>query len=108
MSAHTPGPWRLNALSAHKVIADSLEFVADCGTSSTHPAVENRCAANARLIAAAPDLLEAARGAVVLLKKLQAETNKLRNGSECSIGHYSTYHAETLTAAIAKSTAGES
>ena len=57
---HTPGPWRLDALSAHRVVGPALARIADCGTDSVHPMVEERCAANARLIAAAPALLEAA------------------------------------------------
>ena len=59
MSKITPGPWRLDANSSHVVNGKNLEPVADCRRDSTHPAVEDRCAANARAIAALPELLAA-------------------------------------------------
>jgi len=63
--AHTPGPWRIGVrlpFSGDKFIygAGGAE-VADCDRVTNFPEV-NR--ANAQLIAAAPDLLEAARSAI--------------------------------------------
>ena len=70
-SKHTPGPWRLCGLSAHKVVGARLRPVADCRTGSVHPAEDARCAANARLIAAAPALLSAAEEHALPLLQLQ-------------------------------------
>ncbi len=55
--AYTPGPWRANGSS---VVAspDTFRFLFDCKPLRMTLGVEE-CQANARLIAAAPDLLEA-------------------------------------------------
>ncbi len=78
---HTPGPWRLDGLSAHVVTADngSIE-VARCGHETTHPVTEQRIAANARLIAAAPELLAALRQ----VQDISAEMG--RSGREGTFG----------------------
>lgn len=55
MSAHTKGPWRL--YRRHTGSFDVAPNVAWLGASSIHKPGENE--ANARLIASAPDLLEA-------------------------------------------------
>ena len=58
MSAkHTPGPWQISKKSIDAVVTDAGNYVADCGLSIVIPDDEQR--ANARLIAAAPDMLEA-------------------------------------------------
>ena len=61
MSTHTPGPWSLGRLSGERVVmADGesgLIRVADCRDPDEHAEGTER--ANARLIAAAPDLLAA-------------------------------------------------
>lgn len=60
MSKHTPGPWIISQddefLHVYDVMTPTGYYVA-----STHDGVEGKCnsEANARLIAAAPDLLEA-------------------------------------------------
>lgn len=60
MSAqHTPGPWSVerHPHSGHPLVAGEGEYVvADCGNGEIETASEE---ANARLIAAAPELLEA-------------------------------------------------
>ena len=56
---HTPGPWAVNSPC-------SDEVVADLGGADLIVARSIRTAANAALIAAAPDLLEALRGIVCL------------------------------------------
>jgi hypothetical protein len=79
MSKHTPGPWevmnatdvftRLGAECGDGRCADSKDGwqVADCSVGITFVGDEgqsltlNECRANARLIAAAPDMLEALR-----------------------------------------------
>jgi len=56
-TAHTPGPWT----ASFPVIRDqkSLHILADCSPRDGAHASEEECRANARLIAAAPDLEEA-------------------------------------------------
>lgn len=68
MSKHTPGPWAVtDPDDGHQYLAitaksgtDDAEDVATVGISDVHPNGE----ANANLIAAAPDLLEALVGAL--------------------------------------------
>ena len=53
MSSHTPGPWE----SKRRLVWDTNGFsLADCWDYNR---TEEECFANARLIAAAPDMLEA-------------------------------------------------
>lgn len=59
---HTPGPWR--AVNGKVTNRTGSHFIADCGSLAAHPAPKDGAAeivANARLIAAAPELLEALR-----------------------------------------------
>ena len=66
---HTPGPWIVAGLNVgsvnNKVVAscykDSLESVV------VRPSDDAECLANARLIAAAPDMLVAIKGAIAAL-----------------------------------------
>ena len=64
MSKHTPGPWKLDAGRCFDT--SSGRFFLSYGTEprTGRPYFENFCEldSNARLIAAAPDLLEALRG----------------------------------------------
>lgn len=66
MSAHTPGPWKIERASDpgpfhfHYLVDATDKIVA----STWAPPSESESEANARLIAAAPDLLEALRGVV--------------------------------------------
>jgi hypothetical protein len=69
-TAHTPGPWKLSEKNPDAVISSVGNYVADCGASMIIPPAEQ--AANARLIAAAPDLLSA-------LDHLQSSPNDPRN-----------------------------
>ncbi len=63
---HTPGPWRVTESNLRKVVSDSLDGFDPLagenviGGAWTGP----RAYANARLIAAAPDLLEALEDAL--------------------------------------------
>jgi hypothetical protein len=65
-SKHTPGPWTLSAYYPNRVIGDRNDgegrYVADCHCNGLNGAEQPEDAANARLIAAAPDLLEALQG----------------------------------------------
>ncbi len=71
-ASHTPGPWRLHMNIAARVVSGAEgpkhRFVADCryiGINKTYSehfqANSDEAKANARLIAAAPDLLERLR-----------------------------------------------
>jgi hypothetical protein len=64
MTAHTPGPWTVNEGDADpntSLVQFSCGFVEVNGS-------RNRREANARLIAAAPDLLEALDGLIATVK----------------------------------------
>jgi hypothetical protein len=61
---HTPGPWKVEIQQypegSHICVADNAgDWVADCGKMSTLPSNNKEATANAKLISAAPDLLEA-------------------------------------------------
>lgn len=63
MSEHTPGPWLLDPVSAWVVVPDRDAPI--CALLwPTELRSEDETFANARLIAAAPDLLEALEGMV--------------------------------------------
>lgn len=67
---HTPGPWRLERnVTNYRSGAKSLQLRSHDGISliATFPGCEGDVA-NARLIAAAPDLLDACRKALYALK----------------------------------------
>jgi hypothetical protein len=65
MSAHSASPWfaRLNDFSRWEIFSNlgQLASVAQPGDPASPPKDWHECAANARLIAAAPDLLDALR-----------------------------------------------
>ena len=60
---HTPGPWHIKDVCGDRVDVGynaeptSTDFVASCGYQDGKK--DGECTANARLIAAAPDMLEA-------------------------------------------------
>jgi hypothetical protein len=90
MSTHTPGPWGIVAQSRDLLITARAGLVAKL-PHSQHPLApsDEVSLANARLIAAAPDLLEAGK---MLLESLEWEEK--RSGT--------TYRGmDTLRAAIA-------
>ena len=94
---HTPGPWE-NSPSCH-VYAGEGELIADAGDSLTLGVSEME--ANARLIAAAPELLDALNHARELIKAARGYFPK-------SIKNPDTFRLEntnaTIEAAIAKAT----
>ncbi len=91
MSAHTPGPWDINGFNLTQVIriqdgpnrqgqtfldGRHQETIANCGKDHEAP-IEERIA-NARLIAAAPDLLEALEALAGLEVKGHALLDRLQ------------------------------
>ena len=63
-AAHTPGPWIRGARLLD--VCAGASVVATVACASSHPATEEQAHANARLIAAAPDLLAALEGIINL------------------------------------------
>ena len=89
---HTPAPWRVQtfaALDGYEVVSDSWDVV----SASLRPAAPIRKLSDARLIAAAPDMLEALRRIVHAI-----------DGYGC-LSEKSDYDLEAR-AAIAKATGG--
>lgn len=66
MSKHTPGPWNIatepSGVRARHIVADTYTTVCSFLTSVKNMCEPEEINANARLIAAAPDLLEAVKG----------------------------------------------
>jgi len=92
MSKHTPGPWYINPIKANangnrRIMAEQCTPVA---------VVPDHLVADARLIAAAPDLLEA----------LELMLDRFRD-TEGSHGQWEEEATENARAAIAKATGGE-
>ena len=106
MTAHTPGPWtyRDTDNDAFEISTDGTHYYREgiatvWSAAATYTDLRNTGEANARLIAAAPDLLEAAQALTDLLlytavrpKEAQPETNR---------------RVDALLAAIAKATGVE-
>lgn len=72
MNRHTPGPWVANEQFAE--VWAGHELIASCHESDA-PDARHTAKANAHLIAAAPDLLEAAKTTVLHFKRMQASGN---------------------------------
>ena len=67
---HTPGPWMKSThggISKYSIWSSSGQHIAD--TNTTKSIGFERCAANASLIAAAPDLLEALEDCVAVMDR---------------------------------------
>jgi hypothetical protein len=77
--AHTPGPWKLHERTRKAVVGASGYVVAACGGYANNKrdpeSLEAELEANARLIAVAPDLLEALERA---LKTAEFEAHPFR------------------------------
>lgn len=99
---HTPGPWRIGN-------AGQAVFGPPNGKPSPLTIVPSCSRADARLIADTPTLLaqrdalaKTLQCALVLLERLAPDTERqLVGGSECSIGHYASYHVDQARAALA-------
>ncbi|HEA6046743.1 TPA: hypothetical protein RXH49_006452 [Pseudomonas aeruginosa] len=82
MSKHTPGPWHVGGPNKCTIydkhgqrLANSFEGV--MATQRT----DSECEANARLIAAAPELLDALVNLLPLISPLKAESQQVANAS---------------------------
>ena len=70
MSAHTPGPWTVSTGEGKKVLvmADRYIVARCCWHCPPHDGAEDSIAANAHLIAAAPELASRLRKLVALVQ----------------------------------------
>ncbi|WP_135470547.1 hypothetical protein [Crenalkalicoccus roseus] len=66
--APTPGPWRLDPDDPTAVLGPNGLYVAECAFFFGAEPEETEACANARLIAAAPDLLATLRGLVAAVE----------------------------------------
>ncbi|HGO9515755.1 hypothetical protein [Pseudomonas aeruginosa] len=109
MSKHTPGPWEIERYSDGLIqIVGDVRIVSDDEENVTTvvEAVSRGDEANARLIAAAPELLEACQAFKRLYGRLWDVVEPSGSGflSPESVKEYDAIH-ELMTAAIAKATA---
>lgn len=78
---HTPGPWRFYAEpqpNGCPIVGTGGLMVAQLAHSINHPEQRDTAIANARLIAAAPDLLEALRGVLRVADRATVEFDAAR------------------------------
>ncbi|MDE5044814.1 hypothetical protein [Pseudomonas aeruginosa] len=106
---HTPGPWEIERYSDGLIqIVGDVRIVSDDEENVTTvvEAVARGDEANARLIVAAPDLLEACQAFKRLYGRLRDVVEPSGSGflSPESVKEYDAIH-ELMTAAIAKATA---
>lgn len=102
MSEHTPGPWRAEPRDGpnwrvHSEDYGTIAYLAD----PYHAAPKGEIEANARLMASAPDLLEAAKTANAFLRWLAQE-------GKCGDMDGWCVAQQEVSAAIAKAEGGES
>jgi hypothetical protein len=103
MNEHTPGPWTLDKKSAISYgWRDGKPIRYEIAECKGFPASAE---ANARLIAAAPELLEALVGCAEMLEDC-AKQHWLDGSGYCH-GTLAEKHASLARAAIAKATGGE-
>lgn len=100
MTRHTTGPWEVNGqtIVGNAELQQGLVPICELLTEDFQEDLPWR--ANARLIAAAPALLEACNTALIELRNLADEIKPKSNGCICRA-------AEALKAAIAKATPTE-
>lgn len=83
MAKPTPGPWRVGRDDPTRVYSDrrGAQLVAQCSAGSPIDEALSEAQANARLIAAAPDLLAACRTAYARLNRF-GEHESIAHGGE--------------------------
>ena len=103
---HTPGPW-IATKNADVVAGNTNGLIADAFDGLPHYETDKHIAvANARLIAAAPDLLEALKSAMDHIQMLEEGIEELRQlGATANFCGVSFSH-EKARAAIAKAEGG--
>lgn len=94
MTEHTPGPWREGR--DWYIIENGYGFAV--GSAASVHIGKEQCRANARLMAAAPDLLEACRLALPVVEEVAATHAGSPMGAEAKV------RANTIRAAIRKAT----
>lgn len=78
---HTTGPWHINKTrSGYFVMAPLLELAAIRSTLVGVPNEENQAEANARLIAAAPELLEVIKLILIHNEELEDKVIRIQTG----------------------------
>jgi len=96
---HTPGPWKAVLVEGHRLGGRNGAARYDVLAMNPPDFVADRLTeANARLIAAAPDLLAAAKCALAALEGLTSGTDATEDGDETPVGAT----MRELRAAIAK------
>lgn len=80
MNKHTLGPWNCNRASAggRKIVVSEVSPV-DVAVLSHHGKTQSEIDANARLIAAAPELLEALEKCLAVLKHFPLNEHDMSN-----------------------------
>lgn len=82
MSPHTPGPWEAREWSIHAptsvgtVVNGQFQLVAECSGTGARDLQTEIESANARLIAAAPEMLEALEGALDVLSAVMPGSHR--------------------------------
>ena len=104
VAGHTPGPWSVAYLddNGQSVVKGEHTEIATCWHHCVG-SIEAQMHANARLIAAAPDLLAALQGAIGALEFSQDYHRDLGNEDQA----FAADRLDDARAAIAKATAGE-
>ena len=99
---HTPGPWEADALGSIRSVGGW--FVAE----ALHAESEAKGQANARLIAAAPDLLRACRGLLLVAERMDADlTAKGRGYPMGTVPGFDGYQLFDAVRAILSAATGE-
>ena len=81
---HTPGPWKFSPNGAGYLVTREDVFVVGhgiCGVKPSQSASEDQCEANARLIAAAPDMLAVLNETTLQLRYLADKFGETGTGA---------------------------
>ena len=99
---HTPGPWRISSKSKYLVKTDEYR-ICQVFRSTIDPSLNEQAEADARLIAAAPDLLEALKE---VLKGMEAAYTEGCSEVPPNIDWFDYSSVTQAYTAIAKATGG--
>jgi hypothetical protein len=102
----TPGPWVIdwNVSRLDVFSSDAATLVATLRRSTLSDGIDKTAISNARLIAAAPDLLDACKEALNILESLQGGCTDSDDGTVEAITVWSPEVIEALIKVIAKAT----